>query len=31
VTIPDEGIVFASGMFVQYTVSTFGTMTVFHA
>ena len=31
VTIPDEGIVFASGMFVQSTVSTFGTMTVFHA
>ena len=28
VTIPDEGIVFASGMFVQYTVSTFGTMTL---
>ena len=31
VTIPDEGIVFSAGMFVQYTVSTFGTMTVFHA
>lgn len=31
VTIPDEGIVFSSGVFVQYTASTFGTMTVFHA
>ena len=31
VTIPDEGLLFTAGLFVQYTVSTFGTMTVFHA
>ena len=31
VTIPDEGLLYASGLYVQYTVSTFGTMTVFHA
>jgi len=31
VTIPDEGMVFSSGIYVQYTVSTFNTMTVFHA
>lgn len=31
VTIPDEGVVFASGIYIQYTVSTFLTMTVFHA
>jgi len=31
VTIPDEGLLFTAGIFVQYTVSTFGTMTVFHA
>ena len=30
-TIPDEGVVFASGIYVQYTVATFNTMTVFHA
>ena len=31
VTIPDEGLLFGSGLYVQYTVSTFGTMTVFYA
>lgn len=31
VTIPDEGVVFTSGIYIQYTVSTFLTMTVFHA
>ena len=30
-TVPDEGMVFSSGIYVQYTVSTFNTMTVFHA
>jgi len=30
-TIPDEGVVFASGIYVQYTVATFNTLTVFHA
>ena len=31
VTIPDEGTKFSSGIYIQYTVSTFLTMTVFHA
>ena len=31
VTIPDEGLLFGSGLYVQYTVSTFVTMTVFYA
>jgi len=31
ITIPDEGVLFESGIFVTYTVSTFGTLTVFHA
>lgn len=31
VTIPNEGVVFESGIFLQYTVSTFLLMTVFHA
>ena len=31
VVIPDEGIVFSEGIYIQYTVSTFLTMTVFHA
>ena len=31
VVIPEEGVLFASGIYVQYTVSTFLTMTVFHA
>ena len=30
-TVPDEGMVFSSGIYVQYTVATFNTMTVFHA
>ena len=29
--IPDEGTKFSSGLYIQYTVSTFLTMTVFHA
>ena len=31
VTIPNEGVIFESGIFIQYTVSTFLLMTVFHA
>ena len=31
VVIPDEGVVFSNGIYIQYTVSTFLTMTVFHA
>lgn len=31
VTIPEDGVVFESGLFIQYTVSTFTSMTVFHA
>ena len=31
VVIPDEGVVFSEGIYIQYTVSTFLTMTVFHA
>ena len=31
VSIPDEGALFKEGIYIQYTVSTFLTMTVFHA
>lgn len=31
VTIPQEGVVFESGLYIQYTASTFNLMTVFHA
>ena len=31
VVIPDEGVLFVNGIYIQYTVSTFLTMTVFHA
>ena len=31
VTIPEEGVVFSAGVYIQYTVSTFLTATVFHA
>ena len=31
VVMPDEGVVFIDGIYIQYTVSTFLTMTVFHA
>jgi len=31
VVIPDEGVVFSAGIYIEYTVSTFLTMTVFHA
>ena len=31
VVIPDEGVLFVDGIYIQYTVSTFLTMTVFHA
>ena len=31
ITIPDEGMVFATGIYVQYTAATFNTMTVFRA
>jgi hypothetical protein len=31
VIIPEEGVLFTNGLYIQYTVSTFLTMTVFHA
>ena len=31
VTIPSDGVVFSAGIYIQYTVSTFLTATVFHA
>ena len=31
ITIPDNGLLFDNGIYVQYTQSTFGTITVFHA
>mgnify|MGYP003657000130 FL=1 len=31
VVIPADGVVFSAGIYIQYTVSTFLTMTVFHA
>ena len=31
VTIPEEGVVFPSGGYIQYTTATFTSMTVFHA
>ena len=31
VTIPDDGVLFDGGIFIQYTVSTFLTLTAFHA
>jgi hypothetical protein len=31
VVIPEEGVLFKDGIYVEYTVSTFLTMTVFHA
>ena len=31
VVIPEEGVIFTDGIYIQYTVSTFLTMTVFHA
>ena len=31
VTIPEEGVVFSDGVYIQYTVSTFTTMTAYHA
>jgi len=31
VVIPEEGVLFTDGIFIEYTVSTFLTMTVFHA
>ena len=31
VTIPEEGVVFSAGVYIQYTVSTFTTMTAYHA
>ena len=31
VTVPDEGVVFASGVYIQYTVATFTNMTSYHA
>jgi|TARA_R110000796_G_scaffold193634_1_gene310106 hypothetical protein len=31
VVIPDDGVVFTAGVYIQYTVSTFLTLTAFHA
>ena len=31
ITIPDNGLLFTSGIYIQYTQSTFGTMTAFFA
>ena len=31
VHIPEEGVLFTNGVFVQYTVATFTTLTSFHA
>jgi len=31
ITIPDNGLLFSNGIYVQYTKSTFGTMTAFYA
>ena len=31
VVIPDEGVLFKEGIYIQYTVSTFLTLTMFHA
>ena len=31
VTVPDEGVVFSAGVYVQYTVATFTNMTAYHA
>lgn len=31
VVIPDEGVLFKEGIYIQYTVSTFLTLTIFHA
>lgn len=31
VTVPDEGVVFSEGVYIQYTVATFANMTAYHA
>ena len=31
VTIPEEGVVFSAGVYIQYTVATFTNMTAYHA
>ena len=31
ITIPDEGLLFTDGIYIQYTVATFTTLTAFHA
>jgi len=31
VTVPDEGVVFSDGVYIQYTVATFTNMTAYHA
>ena len=31
VSMPEDGVLFTSGIYIQYTVSTFTTMTAFHA
>ena len=31
VVIPDEGVLFTAGVYIQYTIATFGKLTAFHA
>ena len=31
ITVPSDGVLFSDGIYIQYTVSTFLTMTIFHA
>jgi hypothetical protein len=31
VVIPDEGVLFTAGVYIQYTTATFGKLTAFHA
>jgi hypothetical protein len=31
ITIPDAGVLFTDGIYIQYTVATFSNVTVFHA
>ncbi len=31
ITVPDDGVVFSDGVYIQYTVATFTNMTAFHA
>ena len=31
ITVPDDGVVFPDGVYIQYTAATFTNMTAFHA